>query len=273
MVTRLGLGTFGVAWSIGVPKYPLPVRAMSYTDVLQFAHELGLKLVQFGDNLPLDALSDSQLGDVLNEAQRLNIALEVGTRGISDANLSKNIALAARCQSPILRVVVDSANDHPSPDEVVMRLRPHVATLEQNNVVLAIENHDRFPVADLVHILQSLESPYVGICLDTVNSFGSLEGPAVVIAALAPYVVNLHVKEFVIKRADHNMGFTITGAPAGQGMLDMPRLLDTLNQRGRHYNAIIETWLPPLASMDDTAQQEQDWVRQSVAYLRTLIED
>ena len=58
--------------------------------------------------------------------------------------------------------------------------------------------------------------PYVGICLDTVNSFGSLEGPEVVIETLAPYTVNLHIKDFDIRRTDHNMGFTIFGTPAGR---------------------------------------------------------
>ncbi len=35
----------------------------------------------------------------------------------------------------------------------------------------------------------------------------------------------LHVKDFVVHRADHNMGFTITGTLAGGGMLELPRLL------------------------------------------------
>ncbi len=269
----LGLGTFGVAWSIGVLKYPLPVRPMSYKDVLQFAHDLGLKLVQFGDNLPLDALSEDDLHNLLDKAERMGISLEVGTRGISEANLNKNIEIAALCKSSILRVVVDSANDHPSPDEVIVRVRPHLEAMKKANVILAIENHDRFPVAELVHILKSLNSPFVGICLDTVNSFGSLEGPNVVIEALAPYVVNLHVKEFLIKRADHNMGFTITGAPTGQGMLDLPNLLEKLDKHGRQYNAIIETWLPPQTTMEETAQLEQLWVQESVTYLRTMIKD
>ena len=80
-------------------------------------------------------------------------------------------------------------------------------------------------MALLADIVTSIDSPNVGICLDTVNSFGSLEGPAVVVEALGPYVVNLHVKDFSIRRHDHNMGFTLTGTPAGQGQLDLPWLL------------------------------------------------
>jgi sugar phosphate isomerase/epimerase len=111
------------------------------------------------------------------------------------------------------------------------------------------------------------------VCLDTVNSFGSLEGPAVVVETLGRYVVNLHVKEFVIRRMSHNMGFVISGAPAGQGMLDVPWLLAKLRGYGREFNAIIETWLAPESSMAATVAQEADMTQQSVTYLRGLIAD
>ena len=90
------------------------------------------------------------------------------------------------------------------------------------------------------------------------------------VAALAPCVVNLHVKEFVVRRLSHNMGFKVTGCPAGQGMLDVPWLLETLRRHGRSFNAIIETWLEPDADMRVTTEKELAWVRESVAYLRTL---
>ncbi len=90
---------------------------------------------------------------------------------------------------------------------------------EQAGVALAIENHDRFGVAMLVEILQRRNSPATGICLDIVNSFGALEGPKVVVEASAPWTLNLHVKDFVVRRVSHSMGFTVEGRPAGQGQL------------------------------------------------------
>jgi sugar phosphate isomerase/epimerase len=170
-------------------------------------------------------------------------------------------------------VVVDTKDHHPSPEEVVGLVRAVLPELEAAGIALAIENHDRFKARTFAEIIEAIHSPFAGICLDTVNSFGALEGPEVVVSALAPYVVNLHVKEFIIRRASHSMGFSITGMPAGQGMLDMPWLLDQLNRFGRSYNAIIEQWPAPEAAMEATIAKELDWVRQSVAYLRTVIPD
>ena len=111
----------------------------------------------------------------------------------------------------------------------------------------------------------------MGICLDTVNSFGALEGPEVVVEALAPYTVNLHVKDFIIRRANHMMGFAIEGTPAGQGRLDIPWLLERLRAAGRDPNAIIELWTPPEPDLAATIAKEDAWARESVAYMRSVL--
>ena len=78
--------------------------------------------------------------------------------------------------------------------------------------------------------LERVVRPRFGVCLDTVNSFGALEGPAVVVEALAPLAVNLHVKDFVVTRHSSQMGFTVEGRPAGQGSLDVPWLFRELSR-------------------------------------------
>ncbi len=37
-----------------------------------------------------------------------------------------------------------------------------------------------------------------------------------------PFTVNLHVKDFIIQRVGHQMGFTVTGTPLGKGMIQLP---------------------------------------------------
>jgi sugar phosphate isomerase/epimerase len=138
-------------------------------------------------------------------------------------------------------------------------------------VVLAIENHDRFKARELADILRRIDSDQVGVCLDTVNSFGALEGPEVVVETLGPWTVNLHIKDFDIFRASHLMGFTIEGRPAGQGQLDVPWLLDELKAMGRDHNAILELWTPPEATSQETVAKEATWARESIDYLRGII--
>ena len=270
---KLGLSTFALAWAVGVPGYEQPAQPLDVISFLHFADQLGLRLVQIADNLPLDKLSGTDRQRLRDEARRLGIAIEVGTRGIQTEHLRQYLDIAKQLESPILRGVVDTKDHRPTPDEVVSLVQAILPELEASNITLAIENHDRFKVRALEDIIKTVGSTNVGICLDTVNSFGSLEGPEVVVEALGPYVVNLHLKEFVVKRAGHAMGFEITGRPAGQGMLDVTWLLNKLNGFGRSYNAIIEAWLPMQITLEETMMMERRWAEQSTTYLRQYIKD
>jgi sugar phosphate isomerase/epimerase len=266
---KLGLGTYAYAWAIGVAGYPAPEKPMDALAFVQQAASLGLNLVQIADNIPLHTLPN--LAALLDDTRRLQMEVEVGTRGIGHDHLRQYIEIARQFRSPIVRVVVDTKEHHPTPEEVVETLRAIMPEFERANIVLAIENHDRFKAHTLVKIVQDIGSRNVGICLDTVNSFGALEGPDAVVSVLGPYVINLHLKEFRVRRADHHMGFAIEGCPSGQGMLDVPWLLDSLRHFGRHFNAIIELWPAPEATMEATIRKEHEWVAASVAYLKGLI--
>jgi sugar phosphate isomerase/epimerase len=266
----LGIGSYTFAWAVGVAKHP-PPRPLTALWLLEKAAQLKVSVVQICDNLPLHALPESQLSELERAAAELGIAIEVGTRGIASEHLRHYVDLAVRFHSPILRVVIDSVDREPSLQEVIELLGPIRNDLQQAQVRLAIENHDRFTARQFRQIVTRLDSPYVGICLDTVNSFGALEGPELVVSTLAPFVANLHVKEFQICRLDHQLGFLIEGRPAGQGRLDVPWLLRQLRASAHPFNAILEQWVPPLDSIQETIAREETWARESIAYLRTLI--
>jgi sugar phosphate isomerase/epimerase len=264
---KLGISSYTYTWAVGVPGYPVD-NPLSAFDLVDKALGLGVSVLQIADNLPLDAVDEADLLRLERVASSCGIQLEIGTRGIHPDHLMNYLKLAQRFKSPILRVVVDTPDHHPSVPEVVALLGPCMREIEKAGITLAIENHDRFSVKDLVSILEMLDSSHVGICLDTVNSFGALEGPGAVLGALAPWTVNLHIKDFMVRRADHMMGFVIEGTPAGRGRLDVPWMLEILNSAGRKFNAILELWTPPRKDLNETIQKEAAWAEESIRYLR-----
>lgn len=267
---HLGISSYTYTWAIGVPGYP-PEHPMDAVGLLHRAVQRGVGLVQFADNLPLDALSQGELDCLQGIASELGVSIEVGTRGVAPDHLRVYLALAERFGSTIVRVVVDTADHHPPEAEIVASLRAVMPKYEQAGVCLAIENHDRFKARALTRLLQEIGSPSVGICLDTVNSFGALEGPEAVLAELGPWAVNLHIKDFRIARPDHKMGFLVEGRPAGQGRLDVPWLLATLRSWGRDPNAILELWTPQQRDLAATIAMEDEWAAASVEYLREVV--
>jgi sugar phosphate isomerase/epimerase len=269
---RLGISSYTYTWSVGAAGHP-PPSPMTAVGLLEKAAELGVGVVQVADNLPLAELAGDELDAFAARAEQLGVQVEVGTRGTEPGHLRRYLELAERLGSRILRVVADTSERHPSPHEIVADVRTVAGELERAGVTLALENHERLRSAELADVVHRTESEHVGICLDTVNSLGALEGPDAVLDALGPLTVNLHVKDFDVRRVEHMMGFAIEGRPAGQGRLDIPGLLLRLRDLGRDPNAILELWTPPADGLAATIRREQDWAASSVAYLRGLIRD
>ena len=266
---KIGIGTYALDWSIGVPGSE-PEHPMDAFQVVEFAKDVRAEVIQFGDNLPLHMLEEIHFERLLSVTKSYGIDLEVGIRGIQPENLKKYIRIARRCGSNILRAVIDAEDFHPEIPEIIDIIRDAAGHLRENGVVLALENHDRFKAAQFAEIIEAVGTDVSGICLDTVNSFGALEGPDVVIGTLIDYVVNLHVKDFRIYRPPHNMGFLIEGTPAGEGMLDIPSLVHMLKKRRTCSNVILELWPTPEKIPEDTAEKEKRWVRRSMEYLLGL---
>lgn len=245
---------------------------MSAIGLLEAAAQLQVKVVQFCDNLPLVNLPATELDIFQTRAQELGMEVELGTRGLEPENLRSNLRLAQRFNCRFLRLVIDRAGDEPSAAETVSRLRQILPEFTAAGVRIAIENHDRFPSAVLAGMIAQLGADRVGICLDTVNSFGALEGPEAVVKNLGPYTLCLHVKDFAVRRASHQMGLVVEGCAAGSGQLNVPWLLSALKSSPHPFNAILETWVPPGDSLDSTLARERAWTIQGVRYLRGLID-
>jgi sugar phosphate isomerase/epimerase len=109
--------------------------------------------------------------------------------------------------------------------------------------------------------------------LDTVNSLAIPEGTEEVVQTLARHTLCLHIKDFVVQRVWHMMGFTVEGRPTGKGQLNVPWLLDTLRAAGVSPNAILELWPPEQKTLQETIALEQAWAVESINYLRQYIPD
>ncbi len=263
---KIGLGTYALAWSIGVPGR-VPENPMDIMGFLQFASNLGFELVQIADNLPLEHLSETELLEIKKQALHRGISLEIGTRGLTLENVRNHIRIAGILGAHLLRIVIDQKGYEPKLPEVHTMLRQIIPLLEQSNIRLAIENHDRFKAREFREIIDRAKSPLVGICLDSVNSIGADEGFETVFEILSPVTINFHLKDYTIKRKPHMMGFDISGTPAGQGILPIRNVVNMLETIGRCHSMILELWPAPEADIESTITKEHEWVRESARYL------
>ena len=93
---------------------------------------------------------------------------------------------------------------------------------------LAVENHKDWRIDEMLGWLKRLGSEHVGVCLDTGNSMALLEEPHAVVEAYAPWTMTTHLKDMGLQEYDD--GFLLSEVPLGEGLLDMPRIADTIDK-------------------------------------------
>jgi 3-oxoisoapionate decarboxylase len=264
---KLGVSTYTFGWAVGV-KGCEPSVPMDEVALLNFAEQNSISVVQIGDNLPLCRFDSDRLRSLAASARSKNIQLEVGARRLTSENVAQHLFIARTLDAKLLRFVIDDTDYHPEPDTIVSILREIAPQLGET--ILGIENHDRFPAQILRRIVEQADSPNIGVCLDTANSLGAGEGLEHVLDHLARHTVNLHIKDFWIERLPHMMGFTVSGRPAGDGMLEIEDLLDAVQRFKRCDTAILELWTPPEPQLARTIEKEARWAAQSLEYLKPL---
>jgi len=265
-----GISTYTYTWAFGVPG-SMPARPMTLYSLIDKAVELKTDCIQVADNYPLPDQSPEELSGIRDYANQNQIVIEVGGRGLTDENLDRYINLAAYFSSPVVRMVIDRQEYKPELETVVSVIRNALNKLTAEGIVLALENHDRLHSSVFKQIIEKVDNAFAGICLDCVNSIGIGEGIDSVMENLAPFTVNLHVKDFAIKRISHMMGFVVEGTPAGKGFLNLPAVIEKLKSFGKCRSAILELWTPPAGNLSETLKKEEAWANESMLYMRKII--
>jgi len=98
----------------------------------------------------------------------------------------------------------------------------------KHRVRLAIENHKDWRIGEMLEGLSRLSSEYVGVCVDTGNSFALLEDSMEVVRAYARWGFSAHLKDMAV--SEYEDGFLLADVPLGEGLLDLRRMVQILRK-------------------------------------------
>jgi sugar phosphate isomerase/epimerase len=101
--------------------------------------------------------------------------------------------------------------------------------LRKYKVKLAIENHKGWRAAEHVAWIKRLGSEYVGACYDFGNNIALCEDPAETLKLLAPVTIYVSFKDMAV--APYEDGFLLSEMALGDGILDIPGMVKTLQQK------------------------------------------
>jgi len=194
-----------------------------------------------------------------------------GTNRRAARDLVQHLAYARHIGARVMRIVGGSRRSRPASfalhkRRLVGMLKKILPAAQDQEVVLAMENHIDLTGDEMVDVITTLDSPWLGVCLDTANNLRLHEDPLVVAAKLAPFARATHIKDVWVRRGDPKDFAFWPSVPLGKGLVDIGQILGFLKKAGYQGLLAIEVdFLHPDYGEEDRA------VAASVKYLKDLL--
>ncbi|MFC7737596.1 sugar phosphate isomerase/epimerase family protein [Roseomonas sp. GCM10028921] len=182
-----------------------------------------------------------------------------GTRPEAADDLARHLGAARRVGAGVMRICCGGRRTRPDDwpshrDALLPLLRGLLPTAEEQGVVMAIENHLDLLSGELTELLERVNSPWLGVCLDTANNVRIGEDPLAVVWRLAPWTRATHLKDVAPLAGAEDAFTSWPSVPLGQGVVDIPAVLRLLQKAGYQGLLAVEIdYLHPRVGMDEQA--------------------
>lgn len=289
---RLGLHTYslymhgiGQAWG----GFQLPwERQLTTFELLDKGVEWGLDGFHIDDGV-LETLDRNFLGEVKTAAREkhlyleYNMSLDLGGFGIGIENdMESGLYTADALGADVLKIGMDLKRPRPRAGsrfhpKVMPYLKDTVEQFKKNaplaknlNIKMALENHCDTFSEEVLWVINEVDHPHVGACMDTVNAWHMTEDPARAIENLAPAAFTNHFRDDRVEYCRD--GFKVSGVAVGDGDIDMKSAYELIKLKSPTNRVNIETEMGfPLDDRDTTLRLEVQTIQKSINYCRKVL--
>ena len=292
---RLGIGSHAFRWAAGWGEVVSPEKRTSSAEgpdfvprrrmgIARFVEESldipGVQGIQVCDNLVPERLTEpGEDRRKVEAALAQGFFVELGAGSTGPEYLVSLLELSKQFGADVLRVLAVVHRDErgkPVGEELAQAerdLKEVLPTARRLGVRLAIENHWELPGEELLELVRRIDDDHLGICLDTANPICGGEDPVRTVELLAPFAINVHLKDYRITRdlASDPAGYRIVGAALGEGWLPVEEVVETIRTKSQAKTCHVELFLDQAETELGTLAWERDAVRRSVENARRLL--
>jgi sugar phosphate isomerase/epimerase len=197
--------------------------------------------------------------------------LEAGRNEAAWREMNSLIPKAECMGAGIMRIVASSLmfrNEPHGPqiEAIVCMLKESVKIAENHGVILALENHIDYTSAEILEILERVDSPNLKVNFDTGNTMRMMEDPVAAARRLGPYTVATHTKDVdACRHVRPEEWYFFSSVPVGTGLIDMPGVVQALRECGYEGVLAVES------DHHKDNQDEDRLVAESIGYLKRLL--
>jgi sugar phosphate isomerase/epimerase len=234
----------------------------------------------------LGATDQDHLRDVRRAAEKRGLFLEYNfSLDASEYDdrlthtMEEGIAIAESIGSDIGKISMDIHRPHPVCSsafhpkvipqlENIARKAEAAAPVAQNaGVRLCLENHTEAFSDEVIWIINRVNHPYVGVCVDTNNSLMVGEDPLTAIRKLAPLSFTNHFSDHRIVFDQY--GCRITGVATGSGDVPMREAYQVIKAHCNMKRLNIEVEFDPESDgCEEARRREYEAVVESIRFVR-----
>lgn len=271
----LKLGLFSYSYRMAFGSHDVkPHQPMTLFEYIAHLHELGFDGIQI-DLTHLTSHDPVYLKELRSAAEERNLFVEYGSAYLAADTAAQELQVASLLGAPLMRTFMgfsrfergaDVAGETTRAVTLLRSLAPQAADL---GIRIALENHCDATTPELQQVIERVDSPTVGVCVDLGNFMIHLENPVAAVKQLAPYIINTHFKDYDMKM--ENWGFKSYGVALGEGVIDLKAVLDILVKESRLDRIMLEIVSEPQATEAETLAVEEANVQGSYRFAREVL--
>jgi sugar phosphate isomerase/epimerase len=232
----IGVAAYSFGYLCGFDGAGTPrACARPYTayDLMDLAAAHGLGGVEFPPSWCLGTLEQPELEKARAYAAARDLFVVVDGDIVDVYELRELLPAAAHLGARTVRVMVsdilcgdrravrDTWADYLR--DIERRLHAIRGLAEDIGIAIALENHQDMTSGELVALCDAVGSPHIGVNLDAANPLAVGEDPLTFALHVAPYLKNVHLKDYRLYNTPR--GYRLVRCAVGAGVLDVPGLL------------------------------------------------
>lgn len=271
---KLGLDSYSYHLAFGAHPDFLPQKKMNLLQFIDRVTELKLDGFQI-DPMHLECKDDGYLNEILAYTKEKGLFLEYGAMGVDSTYLVKELQIAKKLESEILRTFIGfdrynkKVNIQHEINQAIVNLGKVKHLAEALGIKIAIENHGDVSSDELIYIVEKIASPNIGICLDLGNSLMTFENPIAAAEKMATYAFTTHLKDYAIQMT--NYGFKVYGVALGDGNIDIQKAMKIFLEKTDLDRIILEIPVEATDDENDSLARENYFVERSIFYFREVL--